>query len=305
MTAKFSLMVHGGAGGLGTAAGPEEAAAFRAAILAVLAQGRMMLARGASALDTVETCAALLEDEPLFNAGIGSVLNEDGFVETDAGIMDGRSLRVGAIAAVRGVRNPVRLARQVMEQGRSVLLVAGGALRLAEQLGIARVPDEYFLTPKRIEQWRRARSAVESGTETPASDALGTIGAAARDIRGDLAAATSTGGVLNKAVGRVGDSPIVGAGVYADNASCAVSATGRGEDMLRTVLARTVAGAIEHRGMDAGDAVSYGIERLRQAVSGMGGLICIDLHGHCASGMTTPRMIRGWIEHGGESRFAL
>ena len=300
----FSLMVHGGAGTFDSGSDEHVAERYCAAIRRVLEHGRALLGQGASAVDAVAACASLLEDDPLFNAGRGAVLNEQGKVELDAGIMDGRDLTAGAVAAVNNIANPIQLARQVMCAGEHVLLIGDGALRFAEQCGIALAADDYFRTPERVEQLAQARahgSRMLDHDQADGAAKYGTIGAVARDRDGNLAAATSTGGIVNKRVGRVGDSPIIGAGVYADNATCAVSATGYGEELMRSVLAKTIADAIEHTGCDAAGAVAYGMAYLTRKVQGRGGVICIDATGRCASGMTTPKMIHGWIEHGGET----
>jgi L-asparaginase / beta-aspartyl-peptidase len=304
----YSLMVHGGAGALDNVEDERIAAEYLKGIRVVLEHGRRILARGGTAVEAVESCASLLEDNPLFNAGRGSVLNETGKVEMDAGIMDGRNLAAGAVAAIGNIANPVQLAALVMAKSEHVLLIGEGALRFAQQNGMPLAPDHYFLTPERIKQLEEAKlggrvmldhdSDSDHGND---EQKYGTIGAVARDRHGDLAAATSTGGIVNKRTGRIGDSPIIGAGVYADNASCAVSATGYGEDFMRTVFAKTVADAIEFRALDARAAMDFGIDYLRRKVDGRGGAICIDRDGRCAGAMTTPRMIHGWIEHGGEA----
>jgi beta-aspartyl-peptidase (threonine type) len=297
----YSLMLHGGAGAFTDISDTDIAGTWLDSIRAVLEQGRAMLAAGGSALDTVEACAALLEDDPHFNAGRGAVLNAAGRVELDAAIMDGRDLSAGAVAAVDGIANPVRLARRVLEGSEHVLLVAEGAMRFADECGMQRVPNDYFYTSRRIEQFRRlqqAESGTAAGGESAPESECSTIGAVARDLHGNLAAATSSGGVLNKHAGRVGDSPLVGAGVYADNETCAVSATGCGEDFMRTVFAKTLADFIFMQGMDASRATAAGIEYLVRKVDGRGGAIVIDRHGNCASGFTTGKMIHGWIEKG-------
>lgn len=294
--ARFSLMIHGGAGPFAHVTDAAAAARYIDGARAVVEQGRAMLSAGASALDTVEACAALLEDDPAFNAGRGSVLNELGAIEMDAAIMDGATLAAGAVAGVHNIANPIRLARRVMQDTEHLLLIADGAMRFAEQCGIAQVADDALVTPDAIaefEAYQRSRG------ESPR---FGTIGAVARDVYGTLAAATSTGGMTGKRVGRVGDSPIVGAGVYADNASCAVSATGHGEDFMRIVMAHTIAAHIEFAGMDAAGATQAGIERLRKRTQGQGGVIVIDHMGRCASAHTTARMVCGWIEHGGKTQ---
>lgn len=299
----FSLMVHGGAGTLCKAAEKGHERDCLESIRVVLERGRELLVRKGSALDAVEVCTALLEDDPLFNAGRGSVLNEDGRVEMDAAIMDGRDLRAGAVAGVRNIANPVRLARLVLQQGEHVMLAGEGAMRFALRQGIPSVQDRYFLTPRRIRQFEAARDPElpfpkGRGAE---DEELGTVGAVARDLAGNLAAATSTGGTVNKPAGRIGDSPVIGAGVWADNATCAVSCTGVGEDFMRTVLAKTAADFIEMRGLDAGTAAKEAAEYLVRKVNGRGGLILVDRLGRCASRFTTPALIRGWIEEAGEA----
>jgi len=224
----------------------------------------------------------------------------------DAAIMDGRDLSAGAVAAVDNIANPVQLARLVMSMSEHVMLIAEGAMRFADHCGMERVSESYFYTPDRVEQLRQARlqhkimldhDATEEDTE---DQKYGTIGAIAMDPKGNLAAATSTGGIVNKRMGRVGDSPIIGAGVYADNETCAVSATGFGEDFMRSVIAKTISDFMYMKGMDANQATEAGIEYLVRKVKGRGGVIVIDIDGNCSSGFTTKKMIHGWIEKGGE-----
>jgi beta-aspartyl-peptidase (threonine type) len=273
----------------------------------VLEHGREVMELGGSALQSVEACASLLEDDPIFNAGCGSVLNENGIVEMDAAIMDGRDLAAGAVAAVENIANPVQLARLVMSESEHVMLISEGAMRFADHCGMERVPEHYFYTPDRIEQLKLAQLKHkmmldhDDSDEDSGDQKYGTIGAVARDPMGNLAAATSTGGIVNKRMGRVGDSPIVGAGVYADNETCAVSATGYGEEFMRTVISKTISDYILMKELDAEQATIAGIEYLTRKVKGRGGVIVIDKAGNCASGFTTKKMIHGWIEHGGEA----
>jgi beta-aspartyl-peptidase (threonine type) len=305
----FSLMLHGGAGTLDNIQTQEQHNLYQGHLFHILEQGRELLANGASALDVVTTCASLLEDDELFNAGTGSVLNENGKIEMDAAIMDGIDLRAGSVAEISNIKNPVRLARQILEQCEHVMLVGAGAMRFAEHFNIETAPDDYFLTEDRIQQWQEAHQKHRIGLDhdSPAyqesrhDDKYGTIGAIARDVHGNLAAATSTGGVVNKRYGRIGDSPIIGAGVYADNETCAVSCTGFGEDFMRTVLAKTASDLILFNRLDAAAAVEQAIHYLTRKLNGRGGLILIDKNGNCASGFTTRKMIRGWIEHGGKT----
>ena len=304
-TVPYSLMVHGGAGALDNVKDDRTAVRYLESIRRILEHGREILELGGSALQTVEACASLLEDDPVFNAGCGSVLNEDGKVEMDAAIMDGRDLSAGAVAAVDNIANPIQLARFVMTESEHVMLIAEGAMRFADHCGMERAPENYFYTPERVEQLKQARLKHKvmldhDDLETDSEDQkYGTIGAIARDPLGNLAAATSTGGIVNKRMGRVGDSPIIGAGVYADNETCAVSATGYGEDFVRSVISKTISDFIYMKGMNAAEATQAGIDYLNRKVKGRGGVIVIDHDGNCASGFTTKKMIHGWIEHGG------
>jgi beta-aspartyl-peptidase (threonine type) len=305
-TGSYSLMVHGGAGALDNVKDDKTAVRYLESLRRILEHGREILELGGSALQAVEACASLLEDDPVFNAGCGSVLNENGKVEMDAAIMDGRDLSAGAVAAVDNIANPIQLARFVMTESEHVMLIAEGAMRFADHCGMERAPENYFYTPERVEQLKQARLKHKimldhDDLETDSEDQkYGTIGAIAKDLNGNLAAATSTGGIVNKRMGRVGDSPIIGAGVYADNETCAVSATGYGEDFMRSVISKTIADFIYMKGMNAEEATHAGIDYLTRKVKGRGGVIVIDHDGNCASGFTTKKMIHGWIEHGGE-----
>ena len=305
-TGTYSLMVHGGAGALDNVKDSKTALRYLEGMRRILEHGREVMVLGGSALQAVEACASLLEDDPVFNAGCGSVLNENGKVEMDAAIMDGRDLSAGAVAAVDNIANPVQLARLVLTKSEHVMLISEGAMRFADHCGMERVPEDYFFTPERIQQLHQARQQHkimldhDDSEEDSEDQKYGTIGAIARDPDGNLAAATSTGGIVNKRMGRVGDSPIVGAGVYADNETCAVSGTGFGEDFMRSVISKTISDFMLMKGMDAKQATAAGIEYLTRKVQGRGGVIVIDHSGNCASGFTTKKMIHGWIEKGGE-----
>jgi len=226
----------------------------------------------------------------------------------DAAIMDGENLSAGAVAAVSNIANPIQLARLVMAESEHVMLISDGAMQFAYQCGMKTTPDHYFFTPDRIAQLELARLKHrimldhDSNEEDSEDQKYGTIGAVVRDLQGNLAAATSTGGIVNKRMGRVGDSPIIGAGIFADNETCAVSATGYGEDFMRTVLAKTISDYIAIKGGDAKEAVAYGIDYLRRKVKGRGGVIVIDRSGNCSADFTTKKMIHGWIERSGESQ---
>lgn len=298
MKRKYSLMIHGGAG---MSHNMDE---YAPSIRTILETGEKMLASNCSALDVVEHCVALLEDEPLYNAGRGSVLNSRGEIEMDASIMSGYDLSAGAVAAVRGIKNPVCLARMVMEKSRHVMLIADGAMEFARENKVLAMSTEYFLTEERRSQWQKSVEedaiVLDHSPSQVKNKKLGTVGAVAMDSLGNLAAATSTGGLVNKKYGRVGDTPIIGAGVYADNETCAISATGIGEHFIRTVLAKTISEIIRHKGVNASEAAKIGIKYLTQKVEGLGGVIVIDKDGHCGSAFSTPTMIHGSVVEGGK-----
>lgn len=290
----YSLMIHGGAGAIRA---PER---FNLSLRRIVEAGAELLERGASALDAAARCAMLLEDDPLYNAGCGAVLNAEGEAVCDASIMDGGRLAAGAVAGVRGVRNPVLLARLVMETTPHVLMIGGGAERLGRAHGLTFEPEAYFVTPERQAELARAkeRRRISLDHAQPAGDKLGTVGVVARDRAGNLAAATSTGGLVNQMSGRVGDSPIIGAGVFADAASCAISCTGVGEHFLRTSLARTAALFVETQGMSAQEAATAAIAYLARKVQGSGGLIIVDRDGRCGAAHSTPGMLMAAAENG-------
>jgi L-asparaginase / beta-aspartyl-peptidase len=281
----FSLMIHGGAGALL----PSED--YAESLRRIAGSGARLLASGGSALDAVSRCVALLEDDPLYNAGRGAVLDAEGEISLDASIMDGRNLAAGAVAGVRGVKNPVLLARAVMEKTPHVLMVGTGAEKFGRAQGARFEKPEYFITEKRVRELAARKRRGEDLT-------MGTVGAVARDLSGDLAAATSTGGLAGQLEGRVGDSPIVGAGVVADNASCAVSCTGTGEHFIRTSLARMAAFNIEFRNMQAPDAARETLRYLVDRIGGVGGFIVVDRDGRCAQAHSTPGMLSARIENG-------
>ena len=294
-------MIHGGAGALDKVRDPELIAACLHSIRNIMKRGQTILKRGGRALEAVETCAALLEDDSRFNAGRGSVLNEHGRVYMDAAIMDGRTLDAGAVANISRIANPVKLARLVLDESQHVMLVGEGALRFARKHGIRMVPENYHLTELRIEEHRKIRLSLRRQAEAlPDNDTHGTIGAVAMDKHGDLAAATSTGGIPYKQEGRVGDSPIIGAGVYADNNTCAVSTTGHGEKFMRTVLAKHIADLIAFRRLGADSAAKQAIAYLKRKVNSRGGVIVIDKKGRCAARFNSRTMAHGWLDRDGE-----
>lgn len=288
-------MIHGGAGAIYA---PDK---YRGSMQDILAQGERALKEGRPALDVVELCVKLLEDDPLYNAGKGSVLNASGEVEMDAGIMDGKNLQAGTVAAVRLVKNPISLARKVMEETEHVTLATDGALEFAKHIGAPLESSEYFIIDARVEQLRQAQGTEKIVLDHNAIEEkkLGTVGAVARDQQGNLAAATSTGGLVNKKFGRVGDTPIVGAGVFADNETCAVSTTGYGEQMMRTVLAKTISDLMAFKGLTVEQAAKDGIAYFVAKVNGIGGAIVIDKYGGCSGAFSSPSMLYGWVKEDG------
>jgi L-asparaginase / beta-aspartyl-peptidase len=298
----FTLAIHGGAGltykgSLST----EREAACEASLRWVLALGAEILQAGGSALDAVEAAVAALEDDPLFNAGRGAVLANDGTVELDAAIMDGSSRRAGSVAGARTPRNPIRLARAVME-GTPHVLVGEGADRYAAERGLPREPLSYFVVPERVEQLERARAAhrfsLASAQPEKDRDVYGTVGAVACDQHGHLAVATSTGGMTNKRPGRVGDSPIIGAGTYAWDETVAVSGTGHGEPFVRLGVAHRVSALVEMLGLDVAAAAERVIHQDLAALGGQGGLIAVDRKGGFAMPFNTAGMFRGVVRDG-------
>jgi beta-aspartyl-peptidase (threonine type) len=255
------------------------------------------LQNGGSSLDAVEQAVNALEDCAMFNSGKGSVYTIDGTHELDASIMEGKTLNAGAVAQLRGIKNPVTLARDVMEKSEHVFLAAEGAIQFAQKLGYELLEPEYFAVPARYEQWLAARAAKPDELTPQATEekSLGTVGAVACDSAGNLAAATSTGGVLNKRFGRVGDSPIIGSGNYANNKTCAVSCTGNGEFFIRGVVAYDVACLIEHKGLSLQAATDEVIHKRILEIKGDGGLIAVDATGNIAMPFNTRRMFRACV----------
>jgi beta-aspartyl-peptidase (threonine type) len=288
----LSIAIHGGAGAVprsSLAAGRERQ--YCDGLALALDLGYATLEKGGSSLDAVTAAVCSLEDNPLFNAGRGAALTRDGAAELDAAIMEGRQQRAGAVAAVRHVRNPIELARRVMEKSRHVLLVGVGAEEFALEEGLALVPNVYFRTEERREQLEAERSGRPVSDLVPSSQ--GTVGAVALDAAGDLAAATSTGGMTNKRQGRVGDSPIIGAGTYAKNGVCAVSATGHGEYFIRSVAAHHICAAVEYRGLSLKEAVHELLYQKLRELGGSGGVIALDRGGRIVTEFSTEGMFRG------------
>lgn len=289
----FSIAIHGGAGLLQRhSLSPEREAACLSGLARALRAGHALLDAGGSALDAVVESVRVLEDDPLFNAGRGAVLAADGTVELDAAVMDGRDRSAGAVAAVHGVRNPVLLASLVRASTPHVLLVGAGAERLAAEHGLRVEPLEYFVTPERVDQLKVAQGHTFSlGAGGPRTDVYGTVGAVARDRAGHLAAATSTGGMTNKRPGRVGDTPVIGAGTFAWDRTCAVSGTGHGEPFVRLSVAARVSAYMDIGGLDLAQAAARVIGELPE-LGGAGGLIAVGADGTVALPFNTGGMFR-------------
>jgi beta-aspartyl-peptidase (threonine type) len=299
----IAIALHGGAGTIRKSSmTPEKEAAFTAALEAALQAGFSLLDQGKSAVEAVERAVIILENSPLFNAGRGSVFTADGTHEMDASIMEGKNLQAGAVSLVRGIKNPVSLARFVMERSEHVFLAGPGAEAFAREMGCAFEPEGYFFDDFRYRQWQEIRGTditqldhSESGDEK-----FGTVGAVALDAEGNLAAATSTGGLTNKKYGRIGDSPVIGAGTYANNNSCAVSCTGTGEFFIRGVVAYDVSCLMEYKGMSLEAACHEVIHKRVMGIGGDGGLIAIDRSGNIAMPFNSEGMYRGLRRSNGE-----
>ena len=316
--AKAVIAIHGGAGAITRAAmSAEKEQQYRQQLHAIVIAGQHILATGGSALDAVTEAVRLLEECPLFNAGKGAVFTRQGTHELDASIMDGRTLDVGAVAGVDHIRNPILAARKVLENSPHVLFIGAGAEAFAAEQGLEQVEPDFFSTPERWEQLQRALSsqqmvldhdgAAQSHSDEPLDPdrKFGTVGAVALDLQGNLAAATSTGGMTNKQAGRVGDSPLVGAGCYANNETVAVSCTGTGEVFIRTLAAYDVSAQMEYAGRSLQQATANVIHDKIQELDGSGGLIAVDSHGNVALPFNSEGMYRGFAYVGGEVEVAI
>ncbi len=302
MKPRFAIAIHGGAGTiLKSQIAPEQDALYRQKLAEAVEAGYAILERGGTSLDAVQAVVERLEDDSLFNAGKGAVFNSDGKVELDASIMDGQTLKAGAVAGVHHVKNPIRLARAVMEQSEHVFLIGEGAERFAKERGIELVDESYFFTEARWRSLQKAK-AKESLTE---KEKHGTVGAVALDQFGNLAAATSTGGMTNKKFGRIGDSPIIGAGTYADNETCAISATGHGEYFIRAVVAHDVAALMRYKRLSLKDATNEVVMNKLAKLGGTGGLVAIDRNANIAMPFNTEGMYRASKVEGGKTFVAI
>ncbi|MGE0410288.1 MAG: isoaspartyl peptidase/L-asparaginase family protein [Amphiplicatus sp.] len=305
--APLTILVHGGAGAISPGRyTPAEEAEYKAKLREALDAGYAVLETGGAALDAVETAIVVLEDSPLFNAGKGAVFTRDGKNELDASIMDGRTLDAGAVAGVTRVKNPIRLARAVMEKSVHVMLAYDGADAFAAERGLDIVPRKYFRTEKRWKEYKAARKVDRRREGAVFADVkYGTVGAVALDAGGNLAAGTSTGGMAMKRYGRVGDSPIIGAGIYADNKSCAVSSTGWGEYFIRLTVARDVCAQVEYGGKTVAEAADDVVHRRLQDSGGDGGVIVLGPDGRYAMTFNAAGMFRGVKQEGGAAEIAI
>jgi beta-aspartyl-peptidase (threonine type) len=309
----WGIVLHGGAGVIRRETlSPEKEAEYRAKLTEALQAGHTLLARGGTSLDAVGAALRILEDSPLFNAGKGAVFNHDGQNELDAAIMDGKTLKAGAITGVHHVKNPIELARKVMEKSPHVMMTGDGAELFAREQGIELVPAEYFRTEERWEQLQKALEKEKASQSPPSSSRLpatgeekfGTVGAVALDQAGNLAAGTSTGGMTNKRYGRVGDSPIIGAGTYA-NARCAVSGTGHGEYFIRYTVARDICARLEYLGLPLQEAARSLVMDVLVKAGGEGGVIAMDAQGRVAMPFNSPGMYRGYMGADGTPHVAI
>ena len=308
----FALAIHGGAGTIERSKiTPDLERAYRDGLERSLRVGFDILEKAGSSLDAVEAAVRVLEDDPHFNAGKGAVFTDAGTNELDAAIMDGKTLRAGAVASVKHIKNPISLARMVMEKSPHVMMDCAGAEAFAKQNGVELVDQKYFYTEERWQALQRAKDAAKKAAGGSGKmfiisdqDQHGTVGAVALDQAGNIAAATSTGGTTNKKAGRIGDSPIIGAGTYANNTTCAVSATGDGEYFIRSVVAHDVSALMEYRAMPLAQAAQEVLDKVAK-LGGTGGLIAIDRKGNITQPFNTSGMYRGSIDQTGKSDVAI
>lgn len=290
----IALVVHGGAWDI-----PDDMAdAHRHGVQKALMIGFAVLSDGGSAVDAVEAAITILEDDETFDAGTGSFLNLAGEVELDASIMDGRNLRAGAVASVQNIKNPISLARRIMEESDHILLTGKGALRFAKEHGMKSCRQDDLITEREILRWREWQKKKNMSVQEAFRKKkvpLDTVGAVVLDKAGNIASGTSTGGTPNKFPGRVGDSPIIGAGTYADNSVGGVSSTGWGEALIKVVMAKSVLDFMERNGGNPSKAALEGVNMLERKVQGYGGVIVLNMEGEIGMAYNTPRMARGYM----------
>lgn len=314
---KFFFVIHGGAGAIERSKmTPELEREYRAKLTEALEAGYRVLSNQGSSLDAVEAAIRIMEDSPLFNAGKGAVFTSEGTNELDSSVMDGRTLAAGSVAGLKHIKNPISLARMVMEKSPHVMMVGEGAEAFARQQGVEMMPASYFYTERRWQELQREKQEEKQRATAPpkktaqldpltapmlGEDGLhGTVGAVALDMAGNLAAGTSTGGITNKRFGRVGDSPIIGAGTYANNETCAVSATGDGEYFIRASVAHDISALVGYKGMSVKEAADLVLDKVKR-IGGTGGVIVLDREGNFADPFNTAGMYRGHIGPDGKA----
>lgn len=317
----YAIVIHGGAGSiLRENLSAEMEAAYREKLIEALKVGQALLKNGGTSVDAVVETIKILEDSPLFNAGKGSVYTHDEKNEMDASIMNGNDMTAGAVAGVDTIKNPIEAAREVMQNSRHVMLSGSGAVEFAKEHGITIVDTAYFYNERRLQQLKKAKdkesvildhdgghgmvdtahSEIEFDVTLKTDDKFGTVGCVALDQHGNLAAGTSTGGMTNKRYGRIGDSPIIGAGTYADDKTCAVSSTGHGEYFIRLAVAKEISAQMEHGAKSLQEAADNVIHTKLTELGGTGGVIAIDANGNIAMPFNTSGMYRGYIDTNGE-----
>lgn len=299
---KYAIVIHGGAGVMSEERmSKEQQNEYKATLNEALELGEKMLKEGAEATDVVVRVINVLEDSPLFNAGKGAVFTHDEKVELDASIMDGKTLSAGAVAGVRDIKNPINAAREVMVNSEHVFLSGKGASEFAKKQGLEMVRNKYFYTEARHESLMKLKKQERERNQ---KDNMGTVGCAVLDSHGNICAGTSTGGMTNKKYGRIGDAPVIGAGTYANNKTCAVSCTGHGEYYIRLGFARDISALMEYKNMNVSEACREEIRKLTE-LNGTGGVIALDADGNIAMEFNTSGMFRGYIKSTGEKEIAI
>ncbi|MBK7668916.1 MAG: isoaspartyl peptidase/L-asparaginase [Sphingobacteriaceae bacterium] len=298
---QYAIAIHGGAGTiLRSIMTPEKETAYNKALEDAIVAGETILKKGGSSLNAVEAAIRTLEDNPLFNAGIGAVFTHDGKNEMDASIMTGKDLMGGACAGVQNIKNPISLARAIMEKSEHVFMAGLGAQEFAKKNNIEFMPDDYFFTEARFEQLKKAKETDSIVMDHNDEKKFGTVGAVALDLQGNLAAGTSTGGMTNKKHGRVGDTPILGAGTYANNNTCAISCTGHGEFFIRSVVAYDISCLMEYKGLSLKQACEKVVMDKLVKIGGEGGLIALDAKGNIELPFNSEGMYRASKKSGGD-----
>lgn len=299
---KYAIVIHGGAGVMSKSKMTAEVQKeYKSKLEEALKLGEKMLQNGDAATDVVVKVINVMEDSPLFNAGKGAVFSADKKNELDASIMDGKTLNAGAVAGVQDIKNPINAAREVMLHSEHVFLSGNGASEFAKKQGLEMVPNKYFYTESRYESLKQLQKAERERAE---KDNIGTVGCAVLDTHGNLCAGTSTGGMTNKKYGRIGDAPVIGAGTYANNKTCAISCTGHGEYYIRLGFARDISALMEYKKFSVTEACAEEIRKLSE-LNGTGGVIAVDTNGNIAMEFNTSGMFRGYIKSNGEKEIAI